>query len=203
MQVIFVFSGVYELAYSLKFFEWILFGIWAVFWLYWLILAYWTRSPVKRRQSWLFPLLPIIAIVIWIFITDVFPGLLFLRIVPDDIVIAVAGSAVTLVGLGYAICARLHLGKNWSGQPMIRMDHTLVRTGPYRIVRNPIYTGILVAFAGTAVVIGEFWALMTIFIVLVVFFAKIRMEEKFLLEEFGEQYIQYKKEVKALIPFVV
>ena len=192
-----------DLAFFLKFFEWILFVIWVVFWSYWLILAYRTRSPVKRRQSSLFPILPIIAMVIWILLTAVLPGLLFLRIVPDEIVIALAGTAVTLVGLGFAIWARLHLGTNWSGQPMIKVDHKLVRTGPYKIVRNPIYTGILVAFAGTALVIGEFWAVITIFIILIVFFVKIRMEEKFLLEEFGESYNQYKKDVKALIPYIL
>jgi protein-S-isoprenylcysteine O-methyltransferase Ste14 len=194
---------VLDLAFFLKFFEWILFVIWVVFWSYWLILAYRTRSPVKRRQSSLFPILPIIAMVIWILLTAVLPGLLFLRIVPDEIVIALAGTAVTLVGLGFAIWARLHLGTNWSGQPMIKVDHKLVRTGPYKIVRNPIYTGILVAFAGTALVIGEFWAVITIFIILIVFFVKIRMEEKFLLEEFGESYNQYKKDVKALIPYIL
>jgi protein-S-isoprenylcysteine O-methyltransferase Ste14 len=194
---------VFDLASSLIFFEEILFVIWVAFWAFWFILAYRTRSPVKHRQSSLFPILPIIAIVIWILITTVFPGLLFLRFVPDEIIIELAGILIMLVGLGFAIWARLHLGTNWSGQPVIRMDHKLVRTGPYRIVRNPIYTGILVAFAGTALVIGELWAVVVMIILLIAFFAKIRMEEKFLLEEFGESYIQYKKEVKALIPFVL
>jgi protein-S-isoprenylcysteine O-methyltransferase Ste14 len=126
-----------------------------------------------------------------------------LRIVPEGILTGLLGTAITFVGLGFAIWARLHLGTNWSGQPVIRVDHQLVRAGPYNIVRNPIYTGILFAFAGTVLVIGEFWALITLFILFIVFFAKIRMEEKFLLEEFGESYTRYKKEVKALIPFII
>ena len=83
------------------------------------------------------------------------------------------------------------------------MDHKLIQTGPYKIVRNPIYTGILIAFVGTAIVIGKFWAVIAIIILLIVFFMKIRMEEKFLLEEFGEAYLKYKKEVKSLIPFIM
>jgi protein-S-isoprenylcysteine O-methyltransferase Ste14 len=79
----------------------------------------------------------------------------------------------------------------------------LVRTGPYSIVRHPIYTGLLVAFAGTALVIGAFWALLALFILLIVLWMKIRLEEKVLAEEFGESYIQYKKEVKALVPFIL
>lgn len=191
------------MALFLQFFESILFIIWVVFWSFWFILAFLTRSPVKRRQSSRLPILPIIAIAIWILFTAVFPWLPLLRIVPDELVIALVGTAITLAGLGFAIWARLHLGTNWSGQPMIKMDHQLIRTGPYKIVRNPIYTGILVAFAGTALVVGEFWAVIALLIILVVFYAKIRTEEKFLQEEFGESFVHYKKEVKALIPFVL
>jgi protein-S-isoprenylcysteine O-methyltransferase Ste14 len=190
------------LATFLEIFEGILFIIWVVFWSFWFILAYKTRSPIKNRRSALFPLLPLLVVVLWLLITDTSPGLLFVRIVPDSILIGLAGIAITLAGLGFAIWSRLHLGTNWSGQPVIRVHHTLVRTGPYNIVRHPIYTGILVAFAGSALVIGEFWAFLAIFILLVAFFAKIRLEERVLLEEFGESYIRYKKEVKALIPFL-
>lgn len=181
----------------------ILFVIWVAFWLSWLILAYKTRSPVKIRRSGWFPLLPLLVVIVWIVLVSVFPDLLYVRIVPEDVIIGVAGIAITLAGLGLTIWARLHLGTNWSGQTVIRVRHTLVRTGPYRFVRNPIYTGLLVAFGGTALVIGEAWAFVVLFIFLVSFLARIRAEEKVLVEEFGESYIKYKKEVKALIPFLL
>jgi protein-S-isoprenylcysteine O-methyltransferase Ste14 len=143
-------------------------------------------------------------ILVWeLLINGFISGLLFLRFVPDEIIVSLVGTAITFVGLGFSVWARNHLGTNWSSQPMIKMDHKLIRTGPYQIVRNPIYTGILVAFVGTALVIGEYWAVIAIFIVLPMLLVKIWMEEKFLLEEFGEEYVQYKKEVKMLIPFIV
>jgi protein-S-isoprenylcysteine O-methyltransferase Ste14 len=143
-------------------------------------------------------------IAIWITVTNIFTsGLLFLRIVPFGTFVALAGTIITLSGLGFAVWARVHLGTNWSSQPAIKVDHTLIMTGPYRIVRHPIYTGLLVGFAGTAFVIGEIWAVLAIFILLAVFYVKIWMEEKFLLEEFGEAFIHYKNEVKALIPFIL
>jgi len=195
---------VLSLVSFLNFFVSIILVIWVAFWSYWFISAWRTRSPVKRRQSSWFPILPIIIAVIWVLITEVFTsGLLFLRIIPGDIAVLLTGTAVTLLGLCLAVWARVHLGTNWSSQPTIRVDHTLIRTGPYRIVRHPIYTGLLVGFAGTAIVIGEIWAFIVIFIILIIFYAKIWMEEKFLLEEFGEDFTRYKKEVKALIPFVV
>jgi len=195
--------SVLHLAVFMQFLLSFLAVIWVVFWSFWFILAFLTRSPVKRRQSSRLPIVPIIAIAIWILFIAVFPGLPLLRIVPDELVIALVGTAITLAGLAFAIWARFHLGTNWSGQPTIKVGHQLIRTGPYKIVRNPIYTGILVAFAGTALVIGEFWAVAALLIILAVCYAKIRTEEKFLLEEFGESFVQYKKEVKALIPYIL
>ena len=149
------------------------------------------------------PMLPFIAIVLWFVISVLFPGLFFVQIVPGGIVTGLVGIVITLAGLGFAVWARIHLGTNWSGQPVIRIDHKLVQSGPYRIVRNPIYTGILIAGIGSTIVIGKFWALVVTVILLVVFIAKIRSEEVFLLEEFGESFIEYKRRVKALIPFIL
>jgi len=84
----------------------------------------------------------------------------------------------------------------------IKVEHKLIRTGPYRWVRNPIYTGIIIAVIGSTIADGELLALLAIVLIVIGFLIKIRMEEKFLLEEFVEAFIQYKKEVKSLIPFV-
>ncbi len=70
-------------------------------------------------------------------------------------------------------------------------------------MRNPIYTGILIGFAGAVIVVGRVWALGAILILLAGFLIKIQAEEKVLLEKFGEEYVRYRNEVKALIPFVV
>jgi len=83
------------------------------------------------------------------------------------------------------------------------VGHKIIRTGPYRIVRHPIYSGILLGVTGTAIALGSFWIFCTIFILLVGFVIKFQIEEKFLREEFGEEYVRYKEEVKALIPFLI
>jgi protein-S-isoprenylcysteine O-methyltransferase Ste14 len=125
------------------------------------------------------------------------------RIVPDSIGYTVSGLLITLVGLAFAIWARVHLGKNWSGMPTIREEHTITRTGPYRLVRHPIYSGILLGLTGTAIGIGYLVIFFCIILVFGLFVIKFRMEEKFLEEEFGEEYARYKREVKALIPFLI
>ena len=193
-----------ELAGYFTIYEWTVLVIWAVFWIYWIILAFLTRSPVKKRwQSGMPPVLPGIAVLLWVIFSVFFPGFLLLPILPAGILTGLPGIALTLAGLGFAVWARLHLGKNWSGKPVIRTDHVLIRTGPYHVVRNPIYTGILAALIGTALVVGQIWVLMVTAIILVVFLIKIGMEEKFLLEEFGESFISYKNQVKSLIPYIL
>lgn len=178
---------------------------WAVFWVYWFISAWMTRSPVKRHQSQFSRVLVLIAIV-WCFWAVYFPQFatgLVQKVIPDDMAIGVIGMIITLLGLVFAIWARVHLGKYWSSMPAIRVDHKLIRTGPYSLVRHPIYTGILFAIAGTAIIIGEPLGLIVFFLILTVYLWKIRVEEKYLQDEFGEAYAQYKNEVPALIPFLV
>ena len=179
--------------------------IWLPFWVYWFISAARTRSPAKSRQP--FPPLLIVTFLLilgWALLAGASPsGLLAERVIPGGSGIDLSGIAVTMLGLCLAVWARVHLGRNWSSRPTIRVGHTLVRTGPYRFVRNPIYTGLLVAYAGTAVVIGAFWAFALILVLLASFLVRIREEEKILLGEFGEEYEKYRREVRALIPWLL
>jgi protein-S-isoprenylcysteine O-methyltransferase Ste14 len=179
--------------------------IWIAFYAYWLFSALKTRSPVKRKQSqYSFFLYGITWVVLCIFFINwLSPDLMAERIVPDGIGFTLIGLLVTIAGLAFAIWARVHLGKNWSGMPTIRQDHTITRTGPYRFVRHPIYSGILLGLTGTAMGIGYLVIFFCVILVFGLFVIKFRMEEKFLLEEFGEEYARYKREVKALIPYVM
>jgi protein-S-isoprenylcysteine O-methyltransferase Ste14 len=180
-------------------------GIQVGFWLFWLISAIRFRSTYKRKQSnrFLLPVIPLLVLIGLFLSVEVSSDLVQWRVVPDGIAPGLLGIIITIKGLGFAIWARMHLGRNWSSRPGIKVDHTLIRTGPYQVVRNPIYTGILFGYAGTAIVIGELWAFLLILFVMAGFLMKIRVEEKFLLEEFGEAYVQYRKEVKALIPYLL
>jgi protein-S-isoprenylcysteine O-methyltransferase Ste14 len=178
--------------------------VWAFFWVYWVIAAWMTRSPLKRRQSRWSWILVMLLCGFWILYSSASaPGFLIQRAIPDSLVIGLSGTIITLLGLGFAVWARVHIGKNWSSMPAIRVDHTLIRTGPYSLVRHPIYTGILFGIVGTAIIIGDPLGLIVFFLILVVYLWKIRMEEMYLQEEFGEDYARYKKEVPALIPLLV
>lgn len=127
-------------------------------------------------------------------------GPLSWRFLPATQAVAIFGLVVTAAGVAIAIWARLALGANWSGMVTIKEDHELIRRGPYRLVRHPIYSGILLAMLGTAVGNGQISCLLGIAISFASFRYKWRIEERFLIEQFGTQYIQYQREVGAVIP---
>src|SRR5262245_5761153 len=99
-----------------------------------------------------------------------------------------------------AVWARRRLGRNWSGAITAKVDHELIRTGPYRLVRHPIYSGMLGMFLGTIVVSGELHGLLAMLIIAVAYWRKIRLEEQHLRGYFGANYDDYRKKSWALIP---
>jgi protein-S-isoprenylcysteine O-methyltransferase Ste14 len=111
-----------------------------------------------------------------------------------------AGVAVEGMGLFVAIWARRHLGRNWSGEITIKMEHQLIRTGPYKLLRHPIYTGILGMYAGTALVTGTWLALAGLAMAVFAYWRKIRLEETNLSVGFGADYDAYRRETWALVP---
>src|SRR5215469_11506448 len=111
------------------------------------------------------------------------------------------GVALLAAGLAFAVWARVHLGRNWSGSVTVKEGHELIRTGPYALVRHPIYTGLIIAVAGTAITSGTVRALLGLAIVAASLAWKLRAEESFMRETFRGEYERYSAQVPALIPF--
>lgn len=112
------------------------------------------------------------------------------------------GLALTIGGLVFAVWARLYIGRNWSGTVQVKLDHQLVRTGPYRFVRHPIYTGILTAFLGTGIAIDEWRGALAFVIVLAGLLYRVHLEERWMRETFGAAYARYRRHTRALLPLV-
>jgi protein-S-isoprenylcysteine O-methyltransferase Ste14 len=181
-------------------------GIWIIFLAIMFIPALTASVPAERRSSRYIGqscILVIIVVILIIILSRFGAGALVFRLIPDSPLAGVAGVLFAITGLSFSLWARFHLGRYWSSMVMIKVGHQLIRTGPYRIVRNPIYSGILLAFAGAAVAIGELPAFIALLIGIASIWVKVKAEEEILLEKFGEEYRQYKREVKALIPFIV
>ena len=176
----------------------LVFGIgWAAFWLYWLVAAF---SMKKGRVPWSRGLrirAVIVVVVILLVRLGVFRG----HGVNTDPWRAAIGLVLFALGLGFAIWARVHIGRNW-GTPMSQKDEPeLVSSGPYRWVRHPIYTGILLAGVGTAVALSWQWlAAVALAAVYLVYSATV--EERYLTKELPDTYPAYQHSTKMLVPFV-
>jgi protein-S-isoprenylcysteine O-methyltransferase Ste14 len=178
----------------------------AVLWLAWL--AYWLAAarnvkPARRRE---FPASRLLTIVLTI-PAAVLPAVrgpwlpwLSARFLPDTMIVYLLGLLMVVAGLAFAIWARVHLGRNWSGTVTVKENHELIRGGPYSIVRHPIYTGLLLAVLGTAIVFGEWRGLLAFCFLTIALLLKLQREERFMEESFPDTYPNYCAEVPALIP---
>ncbi len=172
--------------------------LWGAWLIVWMVGALWTARTVEHQ-----PVGPRLAH------SALFAGgslLIFFR--PDALgpgirvasAAAWGGVVLVAVGLGFAVWARVHLGRLWSGHVTLKADHAIIRSGPYGWVRHPIYTGLLLAATGTTIVGGTPGGLVGLGLLTCGVLLKIRQEEKLLGAHFGDAYRSYQTEVPALVP---
>src|SRR5262245_15857635 len=171
---------------------------WTVFWLYWIAAAFATK---KGRVPWTREL-RIRAVIVVFVIVLVRVGLFRGHGIDTDPWRAGVGLVLFACGLAFAVWARVHIGRNW-GTPMTRKkEPELVTSGPYHLVRHPIYSGILVAGIGTAVALSWVW-LVFVMLAGAYFLYSARVEERFMPEQFPESYPLYRRSTKMLVPFIL
>ena len=129
-------------------------------------------------------------------------GLLERRFLPDAMIYRWIGLLMTMAGVAFAIWARVILGRNWSGFVTVKQNHELIRTGPYALVRHPIYTGLTFAVLGTTIFDGHIKIIILVIAMVSVLIHKMKMEEQFMSAQFGSEYASYRQKTKALVPFV-
>ena len=178
-------------------------------WITWVVYWYWIgrdTKPTLRRESRLSRATHIVPLALAIMLMAapaIWLGWLSTEIVARTFTLYWVGVAILVVGLGFSIAARRYLGTNWSGTVTLKHGHELIRSGPYRFVRHPIYTGILLGFVGSAIAIDEIRGVLAVGLVIVAFLVKIRLEERWMIEIFGDAYHRYRAEVRALLPYVL
>lgn len=180
-------------------------ALWIAWSIYWWILAR-DVKPTRRIESAASRaghIIPMVVVVLLLATPGTPGGVLSERILPATRPVFFTGTALVVAGMAFSIWARAYLGRNWSGVVTLKTDHELIRSGPYRFVRHPIYTGLLVAIAGSAMVRGEWRGVVAIAIAIAALWRKLRLEERWLGETFGDEYAKYRAEVSALIPFVL
>jgi protein-S-isoprenylcysteine O-methyltransferase Ste14 len=178
---------------------------WLLFLAYWWISAIGVKKNVRRRSLRWEAGVRLLAIAVIVSLARL-PGSRAFFQAPASAAVnstqAAAGLILCLAGFALAVWARLHLGRNW-GMPMtFKEDHDLVTAGPYRYIRHPIYTGILLAILGSALVAGPVCLAVLVGTAIYCVYSA-RTEEGLMIQHFPEQYTRYRMRTKAFIPFVI
>jgi protein-S-isoprenylcysteine O-methyltransferase Ste14 len=183
--------------------------LWLVFGIVWLAAAF-TSKRSKQRQTYGSRVLQsglLFVSMLFIFnFWNVFngsSGWLTARLIPATPFWVLFGAALVVAGVVFCFWARAILGRNWSGTVTIKQNHELILCGPYAFVRHPIYTGLLVGMLGTAIVFGYVRCFIGVLICGFTLWLKLQIEERFMVQQFGDQYAQYRQRVWALVPFVL
>lgn len=180
----------------------VIFWSWLTLMAVWIVAALW-RKRVEKRQpvgERLFHVVYMVAAALLLYRDQPWYPPLNLRFLPERLWIVELGAALTAAGVALAIWARVHLGRNWSGTVTIKENHSLIGTGPYRFIRHPIYTGLLLALAGTSLAVGKYRVIIGFGMFLAGLVMKAKKEESFLAEEFGAAFEEHKKKTGFLLP---
>ena len=175
-------------------------------WIAWVVLwtlsSWWVKRPVRREPAWsrLAHYGPLVVAVVLLVMR--LPGNWLRReVLPwhgwDRYYV---GLALVVIGLVFTLWARVQLAGNWSGSVTVKEHHELIMRGPYRLVRHPIYAGALLAFLGTAIAQNQWRSVLAFVIVWLAWWRKWRLEERFMQETFGDEYVRYRAKVPAVIP---
>ncbi|HTQ34480.1 MAG TPA: isoprenylcysteine carboxylmethyltransferase family protein [Stellaceae bacterium] len=177
-----------------------------IFWLTWLVIWIGASVGVKQTRSReriggaLLNRVPVLVGAAMLAAPQWLPAVLRLPLLTGPLPPTI-GTILVFGGLALAVWARWHLGRNWSGTVVVKQGHTLIRTGPYRRVRHPIYSGILLALLGTALAIGEARGFIATALVLCGFIVKLSSEEARMREVFAD-YADYSRDTARLIPAI-
>ncbi len=201
------FSGIYETVSSGWIVTWptkLLALIWLAWVISWVAASFWsgrTKSHVRTRNSWVYRLPILLGAIL---LSPWGTGML------GDKPLYHPGNAgtyllaiVVLLGISFTWWARIHLGRFWSNAITRKEDHSIIESGPYGLVRHPIYTGLILAILATGAAVATAASLLGALLIAFGQWQKARMEERFLSAELGaEAYQSYSRRVPMIVPFV-
>jgi protein-S-isoprenylcysteine O-methyltransferase Ste14 len=170
---------------------------WGVFWIYWIAVSLGVKAGRSRWTRFAGFRVAAVLIILLLLRLRVLKG----HTVTQDPWLQGIGLAIFLLGLALAFWARVYLGRNW-GMPMSeKVDPELVTTGPYRTIRHPIYSGIILAMVGTAVAVSVYWLIAVVLLGAYFVYSAV-MEERYMAGLFPDAYPRYKQSTKMLVPFI-
>jgi protein-S-isoprenylcysteine O-methyltransferase Ste14 len=177
--------------------------IWLGFGIYWWFIGGARNRPERTSEPQFHRIFRLIILAITfglLFARWAAAGVLGRRFLPRDISIVYLGFTLAILGILLALWARIHLGQYWSDKVVLKVDHQLIRTGPYARLRHPIYSGVLLGVAGTGLVVGEWRAVFAFVILLTNYIIKALREEQILAGAFAADFSVHQQRTGFLLP---
>jgi protein-S-isoprenylcysteine O-methyltransferase Ste14 len=180
-------------------------GCWILFCVIWLLAAVFNKRSVYRESGAERLRYSILLVLAFLLLTKRhrLPYPLDVQIIPTAAAVEWTTGILCIAGLAFCVWARATLGRNWSGSITLKEGHELIERGPYRLVRHPIYTGLLAMFLATAIAFGHVGGFAAVVVAFASFWIKLSEEEKLMRQQFPEQYRSYEQRVKRIIPLVL
>ncbi|MFZ2007415.1 MAG: isoprenylcysteine carboxylmethyltransferase family protein [Stellaceae bacterium] len=180
--------------------------LWAVWMVVWCGAAFFVKRAQRREPlgPTLLERVPVVAgffaLLLPHWMPQRVPPALMQRVIAESPALAIIALALVFAGILFSFWARAHLGRNWSGEVMVKVGHTLITSGPYRWVRHPIYSGMTLAIVGTALASGAPYGFLGLALILIGFLVRVRQEEGLMRETFPRDYVEYSRRTARLIP---
>ena len=181
------------------FIEW----CWIAWVAYWVIMAFTTKRTIERRGFIGYRLVTLILVVGLVATGRLLHVSSQSQLWQTTLALGVVTDCIVVAGAAFTVWARITLGRNWSAEVTFKQDHELIESGPYALVRHPIYTGLIVMALGTAINYGRAVGLALLIPLCGGLWWKARQEERIMARHFPDAYAEYKTRVHAIIPFVL
>lgn len=178
---------------------------WAIMLLIWIVSAFFVRQSATKRhwRTIIISRVILIALIITFVRLDRSGAVSFFSyLIASNFHYAMIGTVLTVLGSIAAFWARISLGRNWSNYVTYKKDHELITTGPYKYIRHPIYSGVILMFIGTFLYYGNLIVLLILAIATIYLSRRLAPEETIMTRLFSERYTDYMKRTKRLIPGV-
>jgi protein-S-isoprenylcysteine O-methyltransferase Ste14 len=175
---------------------------WMIFLAYWIVASFRVNRMEREEPRGEKLLRLFLAVAGWYLLSVNDPrfGVLNRRFVRFHFWVFILGAVLTWAGVAFAIWARYHIGRFWSASVALKTGHELIRSGPYSRIRHPIYTGILLALAGTTLAVGRYRGGLAFAIILASLIRKSKQEEALLAEQFGPAFEEHRRHTGFLLP---
>jgi protein-S-isoprenylcysteine O-methyltransferase Ste14 len=178
-------------------------GCWIAWGLYWVLMAFQTKRTVERGGLIGYRLVVVALIVGLLAAGELLHVSAQMRLWRTQLALGVATDFIVFAGAAFSVWARITLGRNWSAEVTFKQGHELIESGPYALVRHPIYTGLILMGLGAATNYGRVIGFGLLVSICGGLWWKARQEEQIMSRHFPDAYAEYKARVRAIVPFVL